>query len=120
MRSSGITHSSYWTDLPDDLPAQDGPVPDKVDVLIVGSGYTGLSAAITTARGGRSTLVVEAGVPAPDVVAAASWRARAFLGADTLTEGASADLVMYGTDPREDIRALMAPAAVVLRGQRVA
>lgn len=63
MRSSGITHSSYWTDLPDDLPAQDGPVPDKVDVLIVGSGYTGLSAAITTARGGRSTLVVEAGVP---------------------------------------------------------
>jgi glycine/D-amino acid oxidase-like deaminating enzyme len=32
-----------------------------VDVLIVGSGYTGLSAALTLARGGRSVLVCEAG-----------------------------------------------------------
>ncbi|MFV0634798.1 amidohydrolase family protein [Demequina sp.] len=64
--------------------------------------------------------MVAAGVPAPDVVAAASWRARAFLGAQTLTEGASADLVVYDQDPREDIRALTDPAHVVLRGQRMA
>jgi glycine/D-amino acid oxidase-like deaminating enzyme len=31
-----------------------------VDVLIIGSGYTGLSAAIQTVRGGRSTLVLDA------------------------------------------------------------
>lgn len=68
----------------------------------------------------EAVAMVEAGVPAADVVAAASWRARAFLGADTLTEGASADLVVYRTDPREDIRALMTPEVVVLRGERVA
>ncbi|MFW6028218.1 MAG: NAD(P)/FAD-dependent oxidoreductase [bacterium] len=38
---------------PDALPA-------SVDVVIIGSGYTGLNAAIQTARGGRSTLVLEA------------------------------------------------------------
>ncbi|WP_144276410.1 amidohydrolase family protein [Demequina sp. NBRC 110053] len=64
--------------------------------------------------------MVRAGVPPAEVVAAASWRARAFLGADTLTEGARADLVAYDADPREDIAALAHPAHVVLRGRRVA
>ena len=53
----------YWTD---GLPPASGlaeTLPAKVDVLIVGSGYTGLNAAIETARGGRSTLVVDAGDP---------------------------------------------------------
>ncbi|WP_144018507.1 amidohydrolase family protein [Demequina sp. NBRC 110051] len=59
-------------------------------------------------------------IPARAVLAAASWKARAFLGADTLTEGASADLVVYDRDPREDIRVLAEPTAVVLRGARVA
>ncbi|GIG53268.1 amidohydrolase family protein [Demequina activiva] len=67
----------------------------------------------------EAAAMVQAGVPAADVVAAATWRARAFLGVDTLTEGASADLVVYGQDPREDIRALAAPIHVVLRGERV-
>ncbi len=35
------------------------PVPQRTDVLVVGSGYTGLSAAIQTARAGRSTLVLD-------------------------------------------------------------
>lgn len=54
---------SYWLDnlgaaptLPQDLPAE-------ADVVIVGSGYTGLNAAIECARGGKSTLVLEAGDP---------------------------------------------------------
>lgn len=64
--------------------------------------------------------MVAAGVPAADAVAGASWRARAFLGAESLTEGASADLVVYATDPRIDIAALAAPKHVVLRGSRVA
>jgi glycine/D-amino acid oxidase-like deaminating enzyme len=37
------------------------PLPDRVDVLIVGAGYTGLSAARETAAAGRTTLVLDAG-----------------------------------------------------------
>lgn len=35
-------------------------LPRNVDVAVVGSGYTGLHAALQTARGGRSTLVLDA------------------------------------------------------------
>jgi glycine/D-amino acid oxidase-like deaminating enzyme len=35
-------------------------LPEHVDVAVVGSGYTGLNAAIQTARAGRSTLVMDA------------------------------------------------------------
>ncbi|WP_454049183.1 amidohydrolase family protein [Cellulomonas sp. Marseille-Q8402] len=64
--------------------------------------------------------LVAAGIPARDVVAAASWRTRAWLGAAGLDEGESADLVVYDADPRTDVRVLAAPRAVVLRGTRVA
>jgi len=64
--------------------------------------------------------MVKAGIPAADVVAAASWSARQFLGAQGLSEGASADLVVYPRDPREDISVLREPTAVVLRGEVVA
>ncbi|NLF03565.1 MAG: amidohydrolase family protein [Actinomycetales bacterium] len=60
--------------------------------------------------------LVRAGVPAREVVAAASWRTREYLGFASIAEGAPADVVVYGTDPREDVRALGAPSAVVLRG----
>ncbi|QCB93985.1 amidohydrolase family protein [Cellulomonas shaoxiangyii] len=63
--------------------------------------------------------MVAAGIPARDVVAAASWRTRAWLGADGIAEGASADVVVYAADPRRDVRVLAEPAAVVLRGVRV-
>ena len=51
---------AYWWDLTPrpDVPQAD--LPRSVDVLVVGSGYTGLNAALQTARGGRSTLVVDA------------------------------------------------------------
>ncbi|MFC7405245.1 amidohydrolase family protein [Georgenia alba] len=62
--------------------------------------------------------VVRAGVPAGDVLAAASWRARAFLGAPGIDEGAGADVVVYDADPRQDISVLVKPTAVILRGQR--
>lgn len=39
----------------------DAPLPAHVDVLIVGAGYTGLSAARETAAAGRSTLVLDSG-----------------------------------------------------------
>src|ERR1700722_14180012 len=44
------------------LPAPSSqPLPSRVDVLVIGAGYTGLSAARETALAGRSTLVLDAG-----------------------------------------------------------
>lgn len=58
----------------------------------------------------------EAGIPAVDVLAAASWRAREWLGFAGLVEGGLADLVVYDADPREDLRVVTAPRRVVLKG----
>ena len=68
----------------------------------------------------EATAMVAAGLPAAAVVAAASWRTREWLGVPGLVEGASADLVVYPADPREDIAVLAHPTAVVLRGVVVA
>jgi glycine/D-amino acid oxidase-like deaminating enzyme len=56
----GFKTEPYWLDnmTPADTGTPDFPA--SVDVLVVGAGYTGLSAAIETARGGRSTLVIDA------------------------------------------------------------
>ncbi|MDN4477219.1 amidohydrolase family protein [Demequina sp. SYSU T00039] len=67
----------------------------------------------------EAALLVEAGIPADEVVAIASWRARAFLGAPVLEEGEPADLVVYAADPRVDIAALASPRHVMLRGALV-
>ncbi|WIM95456.1 amidohydrolase family protein [Actinoplanes oblitus] len=58
----------------------------------------------------------EAGIPAADVLAAASWRAREWLGFPGLVEGGLADLVVYDADPRADLRVVKAPRRIVLRG----
>lgn len=50
---------------------------------------------------------------------AASWRARSWLGADNVAEGASADLIVYDADPRADPTVLRRPAHLILRGQPV-
>ena len=60
--------------------------------------------------------MVRAGVPARDVVAAATWSARSYLGRPGIEEGAPADVVVYAEDPRCDIGVLRRPSAVVLRG----
>lgn len=60
--------------------------------------------------------LVAAGIPAAEVVAMASWRARDYLGFGAVVEGSSADLVVYPADPRRDIEVLRHPTAVVLRG----
>ncbi|WP_019871165.1 amidohydrolase family protein [Salinispora oceanensis] len=59
----------------------------------------------------------EAGMPAEAVLAAASWRAREWLGFPGLVEGGRADLVVYPEDPRQDLRVVRSPARVVLRGR---
>lgn len=48
----------YWWDRARPVPLSP-PLPSAVDVAIVGSGYTGLSAALTLARAGRSVLVLD-------------------------------------------------------------
>jgi glycine/D-amino acid oxidase-like deaminating enzyme len=58
--SADLKLKPYWWD---DVPRPVLPetaLPAKVDVLVIGSGYTGLSAALQTARGGRDTLVIDA------------------------------------------------------------
>ena len=59
----GPRQQSYWLDQIDPMPALPQVPPARVDVLVIGAGYTGLNAAIQTARGGRSTLVIDAHAP---------------------------------------------------------
>ena len=49
----------WWDHVPRPL-LPEIALPPAVDVLVIGSGFTGLSAALQTARGGRSTLVLDA------------------------------------------------------------
>ncbi len=49
----------YWWDRTPRPELAIGDLPPSVEVAIVGSGYTGLNTAIVTARGGRSTLVLD-------------------------------------------------------------
>lgn len=63
VRSShGLSYRPYWWDAaprPHIFPA----LPLSADVVIVGSGFTGLSAALTLLRQDRSVVVLERGVP---------------------------------------------------------
>lgn len=61
-----------------------------------------------------------AGMPRVDVLGAATWRAREWLGRPGLDEGDPADLVVVESDPSQDLRVLADPVAIVLRGRRVA
>jgi glycine/D-amino acid oxidase-like deaminating enzyme len=50
----------WWDDAPRPV-VPHAPLPDRADVVIIGAGYTGLTAALVLARAGRSVLVVEKG-----------------------------------------------------------
>ena len=55
-----IDYTPYWWTTAPDLPAyQHKPLPARVDVVVVGSGYTGLSAARALARRGVQVAVLE-------------------------------------------------------------
>lgn len=51
----------FWLEDAPLRPLVDGPLPDRADLVVVGSGYTGLSAALEAARGGMSVLVLDQG-----------------------------------------------------------
>jgi imidazolonepropionase-like amidohydrolase len=81
--------------------------------------YAGTDAGGSLAHGlvGEEVLqLAAAGLPPLVALSAATWGARSWLRRDGLIEGAFADLVVYGTDPRADLEVLRTPAAVVLRG----
>ena len=69
---------------------------------------------------GEMEAMVDLGLPAIDVVAAASWLGREWLGWSGIEEGATADFCVYDADPRVDLSTLRRPVAVVLRGRLVA
>ena len=52
--------SPYWWDAVPRPALGDAALPQRADVVVVGSGYTGLHAALQTARAGRHTLVLDA------------------------------------------------------------
>jgi imidazolonepropionase-like amidohydrolase len=74
----------------------------------VGHGLAATEMLLLHERAGMSTL---------DVLAAASWRGREWLGFPGLVEGGLADLVVYDADPRADLRVVRAPSRIVLRGR---
>jgi len=70
---------------------------------------------------GEVVAMHQLGIPAADALAAASWKARSWLGhRPGLDEGDPADFVVYDSDPVADLTVLERPARVVLRGRVVA
>ena len=56
--------SVFWWEIAESLvPMRHGNFPKEVDFIVVGAGYTGLSAALTIARKGRSVAVVDSKKP---------------------------------------------------------
>jgi imidazolonepropionase-like amidohydrolase len=64
-------------------------------------------------------IMEEAGIPAADILAGASWKAREWLGFPGLVEGGLADLVVYPEDPRRTLAVTRHPSRIVLRGRVV-
>jgi len=64
-------------------------------------------------------LLARLGLPPAAALAAATTRARRFLGRTDLVDGEPADLVSYDDDPRDDPAVLSRPVAVVVRGVRI-
>jgi imidazolonepropionase-like amidohydrolase len=84
--------------------------------------YAGTDAGGSIAHGRVVDEVIalcEAGLPAEVALGAASWRARQWLGRAGLAEGATADLVVYAEDPRQNLKVLYEPLRIILRGRVV-
>lgn len=58
--SEDFSSEPYWWDATPRPVTEQQELPSSVDVLVIGAGYTGLHAALQTARAGRSTAVIDA------------------------------------------------------------
>ena len=63
MWAAGWKETSYWMDNISDVSHIMSQIKPKVDVLVIGSGYTGLNAALQMSRGGRDVMVIDKGYP---------------------------------------------------------
>lgn len=61
--SQDLKLQPYWWEEAPVAPLPPVAPPARVDVAVIGAGYSGLSAALTIARGGRQVVVFEAGDP---------------------------------------------------------
>lgn len=61
--AEGFKTDPYWWEAAPRPKLEPEPLPKDCDLVVVGSGFTGLSAALTAARGGRDTIVIEAEDP---------------------------------------------------------
>lgn len=85
--------------------------------IFVGSDAGG---GISHGQAGQEMLSLHAaGLPVESVLAAGSWGARRWLGFGGIEEGGLADLTVYADDPRKDLRAVLHPQVIVLRGRVV-
>lgn len=80
--------SPYWWEAAPMRALPEAPLPAKIDILVAGGGFAGMSAALTLARAGREVLVLDAAAPG----FGASTRNSGFIGShfrgsyDTLAE----------------------------------
>ena len=58
--SENFKAEPYWWDQTPSPQTRDSKLPAKTDVLVIGSGYTGLHCALQTAGAGRQTIVIDA------------------------------------------------------------
>jgi imidazolonepropionase-like amidohydrolase len=67
----------------------------------------------------EASRLVQFGMAPIDALRACTTAARAFLGAPGIEAGASADVLTFDADPRDDPAVLAHPAAILLRGHRI-
>ena len=58
--SDDFTLNPYWWDKTPRPEVEEQAIPGSTDVLVIGSGYTGMHCALQTARAGRQTTVIDA------------------------------------------------------------